>query len=158
MSQARPLHLALLILCIAVAGFAQSSMTEAQSMANPSNSTITLVDPGKIYNTKTPTDWVGISVQLQNVQVQDTNDTGNFWVGSDGDHRLLVVKKSSDPNLNAMKLNKGDIVSVVGVIQPASNYMAEKTSASEGSMKDAGKSSGVFFLANNVSVTSSTRH
>ena len=48
-----------------------------------------LTDPGLIYNDKQPTRWVGQAVTLKNVTVQDTNDSGNFWVGSDGGHRLL---------------------------------------------------------------------
>jgi hypothetical protein len=95
-------------------------------------------------------------VELKNVTVQDTNDTGNFWVGSDSDHRLLIVKAENDPNLKAMRFHKGDIVTITGVVHPASRYMAEQTSASSGSMRDALGSSGVFVLAQNISVTSST--
>ena len=62
----------------------------------------TLIDPGRIYNDKQPTSWVGKPVVLQNVMVQDTNDSGNFWVGSDGHHRLLIVKQENNANLKAM--------------------------------------------------------
>ena len=135
---------------------AMGNNTSASSTNTQGNATV-LVDPGKIYNSGSPTDWVGRSVVLKNVTVQDTNDTGNFWVGSDGGHRLLVVK-TKNPNLEAMKFHKGDIVTVSGVVHPASQYMGQKTSASQGSMKDARNSSGVFVMANNVSVNSSTQH
>lgn len=115
-----------------------------------------LIDPGKIYNDKQPISWVGKPVILQNVMVQDTNDTGNFWVGSDGHHRLLIVKQDNNPNLKAMRFHKGDIVTIQGTIQPASKYMAQQTTASDNSMHDAEKSSGVFLLADNVTVASST--
>jgi hypothetical protein len=115
-----------------------------------------LIDPAKIYNDKQPISWVGKPVVLQNVMIQDTNDTGNFWVGSDGHHRLLVVKQDSNPNLKAMRFHKGDIVSISGTVQPASKYMAQATTETDGSMHDAEKSSGVFLLADNVTVASST--
>jgi hypothetical protein len=114
-----------------------------------------LIDPAKIYNDKQPISWVGKPVVLQNVMIQDTNNTGNFWVGSDGHHRLLVVKQDSNPNLKAMRFHKGDVVTVSGTIQPASKYMAQATTETDGSMHDAEKSSGVFLLADNVSVSSS---
>ena len=131
------------------------SMSTQQSPSDSSNQV--LVDPGKIYN-KNPNGWVGKSVTLQNVMVQDTNDSGDFWVGSDSHHRLLIVKPKDNPTLAAMHFKKGDVVTISGVVQPASRYAAETTSASSGSMKDADKSSGVFLLANDISVTSSTRH
>jgi hypothetical protein len=115
-----------------------------------------LIDPAKIYNDKQPISWVGKPVVLQNVMIQDTNNTGNFWVGSDGHHRLLVVKQDSNANLKAMRFHKGDIVTITGTIQPASKYMAQATTESDGSMHDAEKSSGVFLLADNVSIASST--
>ena len=115
-----------------------------------------LIDPAKIYNDKQPISWVGKPVTLQNVMVQDTNDTGNFWVGSDGHHRLLVVKQDSNANLKAMRFHKGDIVTISGTVQPASKYMAQATTESDGSMHDAEKSSGVFLLADNITVASST--
>jgi hypothetical protein len=115
-----------------------------------------LIDPGKIYNDKQPTSWVGKPVVLQNVMIQDTNDSGNFWVGSDSDHRLLVVKQDSNPNLKAMRFHKGDVVTIQGSVQPASKYMAKETSEHAGDMHDAEKSSGVFLLADNVTVSSST--
>jgi hypothetical protein len=115
-----------------------------------------LIDPAKIYNDKQPISWVGKPVVLQNVMIQDTNNTGNFWVGSDGHHRLLIVKQDSNPNLKAMRFHKGDIVTITGTVQPASKYMAQTTTESDGSMHDAEKSSGVFLLADNVTVASST--
>jgi hypothetical protein len=115
-----------------------------------------LIDPAKIYNDKQPISWVGKPVVLQNVMIQDTNNTGNFWVGSDGHHRLLIVKQDSNPNLKAMRFHKGDIVTITGTVQPASKYMAQATTESDGSMHDAEKSSGVFLLADNVTVASST--
>ena len=42
-----------------------------------------LVDPGVIYNNKHSDTWVGKTVTLKNVMVQDTNKSGDFWVGSD---------------------------------------------------------------------------
>jgi len=134
-----------------------SSSAEQGNRSSQATSPTVLVDPGKLYNEKTPTEWVGKSVVLQNVQVQDTNDTGNFWVGSDDDHRLLVVK-ADNPNLSALRFHKGDIVTVTGVVRPASQYMAGQTTASSGSMKDALNSSSVFLLANEISVSSSTQH
>jgi len=116
----------------------------------------TLIDPGRIYNDKQPTSWVGKPVVLQNVMVQDTNDSGNFWVGSDGGHRLLVVKQENNATLKSMRFHKGDVVTVTGTVQPASKYMAQETTAGTGDMHDAEKSSGVFLLADNITVSSST--
>jgi hypothetical protein len=118
----------------------------------------TLVDPGQIYNDRNPTSWVGKSVTLKNVTVQDTNDSGNFWVGSDSDHRLLVIKPSpaQDANVSALKFHKGDIVTISGVVQAASDYLASQTSADKGSMEDAKDSSGVFLMAKDISISSST--
>ncbi len=125
--------------------------------AQQNTAPVELIDPGRIYNAKKPTDWVGKSVVLRNVTVQDTNDGGTFWVGADGDHRLLVVR-APDANLSAMRLHKGDIVVVSGTIHPASRYMAEQTSAKKGAVKDAEKSSGVVLLAEDISISSSTQH
>jgi hypothetical protein len=116
----------------------------------------TLIDPGRIYNDKQPTSWVGKPVVLQNVMIQDTNDSGNFWVGSDGHHRLLIVKQENNANLKAMRFHKGDVVTVQGTVQPASKYMAQETTAGSGDMHDAEKSSGVFLLVDNITVNSST--
>src|SRR5205814_8945504 len=123
--------------------------------ASTSDSQQALTDPGQIYNDKTPASWTGKSVTFKNVSVQDTNDDGNFWVGADSDHRLLVVKSENDPNLKAMRFHKGDVVTISGVVQAASKPMAQKTGAHSGSMLDAMKSSGVFLLANNISIASS---
>jgi hypothetical protein len=116
----------------------------------------TLIDPGRIYNDKQPTSWVGKPVVLQNVMIQDTNDSGNFWVGSDGDHRLLVVRQENNATLKAMRFHKGDVVTVNGTVQPASKYMAQQTTESGGDMHDAEKSTGVILLADNITVSSST--
>ncbi len=117
-----------------------------------------MVDPGVIYNSKNPGSWVGKSVTLKNVLVEDTNNSGNFWVGSDSHHRLLVVRSENNPNISAMRFHKGDVVTVTGTIQPASRYEAKKTDAEKGSMHDAEKSSGVFLMANEISISSSTQH
>jgi hypothetical protein len=116
----------------------------------------TLIDPGRIYNDKQPTSWVGKPVVLQNVMIEDTNDSGNFWVGSDGDHRLLIVRQENNATLKAMRFHKGDVVTVTGTVQPASKYMAQQTSESGGDMHDAEKSTGVILLADNITVSSST--
>jgi hypothetical protein len=138
----------------------QGAMAPNQSMNSAQQSAaqgepMQLVDPAKIYN-ENPMSWVGKSVVLKNVTVQDTNNTGNFWIGSDNDHRLLVVKQKGNANLKAMTLHKGDVVTLTGTVQAASRYMAEDSSASSGSMHDAQNSSGVFLLANDVNVDSST--
>ena len=160
--------------------FAQGAATpsEQQPSANESSATATtpttnpnvqgdqssaagepmvLVDPGKIYN-ENPMGWVGKQVELKTVMVQDTNDSGNFWVGSDSGHRLLVVKQEGNDTLKAMKFHKGDVVSIWGTVEAASRYMSKATTASSGSMNDAQKSTGVFLLANNIQVDSSTHH
>jgi hypothetical protein len=116
---------------------------------------IVLVDPAKIYN-ESPMSWVGKSVVLKNVTVEDTNDSGNFWIGSDNNHRLLVVKKENNDNLRAITVHKGDVITVAGQVQAASRYKASQTTASSGSMHDAEKSSGVFLLADQLHVDSST--
>jgi hypothetical protein len=130
-----------------------------QDQASPQQNgpTTVLVDPGKIYN-QNPTGWVGRNVTLKNVTVQDTNDSGNFWVGSDSSHRLLIVKPKDNPDLRSMRFHKGDIVTITGTVKPASKYEVKETTASQGSMHDAINSSGVFLLANNITITSSTQH
>lgn len=115
-----------------------------------------LIDPGVIYNDKNPGSWVGKTVTLKNVMVQDTNKGGNFWVGQNGHHRILVVKPEDNPNAKALQVHKGDIVTVTGTVQPASKYEAKETGARKGSMQDAESSSGVFLQASNLSVSSST--
>lgn len=115
-----------------------------------------LIDPAVIYNDKNPGNWVGKNVELKNVMVQDTNKGGNFWVGQDGHHRILVVKEESNPNVKALQVHKGDIVTVTGTVQPASMYAARETGARKGSMNDAENSSGVFLQANDLSIASST--
>lgn len=149
------LPVVLLIGSLALAQTNETSTTNSASAADAQP--IEIVDPGKICNDKNMTDWVGKSVVLKNVMVQDTNKTGNFWVGSDNGHRLLVVEAENNPNLSTMKFHKGDVVTIHGVVQAASKYMAQKTSASSGSMHDATDSSGVFLAADNISVTSSTQ-
>lgn len=117
-----------------------------------------LVDPGVIYNNKHSENWVGKTVTLKNVMIQDTNKTGDFWVGSDSHHRLLVTKPEDNANIKAMKFHKGDVVTISGTIQPASKYEARETGAEKGTMHDAENSSGVFLAANDISITSSTQH
>ena len=115
-----------------------------------------LIDPGVIYNDKNPGNWVGKTVTLKNVMVQDTNKGGNFWVGQDGHHRILVVKGDNNPNMKALQVHKGDIVTITGTVQPASTYAARESGTRKGSMNDAENSSGVFLQANDLSVASST--
>jgi hypothetical protein len=126
----------------------------AQASDN-SQAAVTLVDPAKIYSEQ-PMSWVGKSVTLQNVTVQDTNDAGSFWVGTDNDHRLLIVREKGNDNLKSMKVHKRDVVTVSGTVEAASRYLAKETSAESGSMHDAEKTSGVFVLANSLTVDSST--
>jgi hypothetical protein len=133
---------------------AQNNQPMASQNQNGEHATV-LIDPAKIYN-ENPMGWVGKQVVLQNVTVEDTNNSGNFWVGSDNDHRILVVKQNSNDTLKAMSFHKGDVVTIHGTVKAASRYMAHETTASEGSMHDAQKSTGVFLLANQVSVNSST--
>jgi hypothetical protein len=138
---------------------AQNTAPSEQNSASADNSqNQVLVDPGVIYNQKQPGKWVGKTVTLKNVMVQDTNNSGNFWVGSDSSHRLLVVKPENNPTMSALRMHKGDVVTVSGTIQAASKYEAGKTGAEQGSMHDAENSSGVFLMADNVSITSSTQH
>jgi hypothetical protein len=144
-------------LALAIPAVAQDNPPEPTANSNQ-NQKIELIDPGKIYNDKKPYDWVGKSVTLKNALVQDTNNNGNFWVGSDDHHRLLIVKPENDANLQAMRVHKGDIVTVSGVVHPASEYMAGKTSAEKGSMNDAEHSSGVFLLVDSINIASSTQH
>lgn len=115
-----------------------------------------LIDPAVIYNDKNPGSWVGKTVTLKNVMVQDTNKGGNFWVGQDGHHRILVVKEESDPNVKALQVHKGDIVTLTGTVQPASTYAARETGTHKNSMNDAENSSGVFLQASELSIASST--
>jgi hypothetical protein len=158
------LAVTVLLACTAFAQMGQDNNAQTQttpstaSQADTSTSPDVLVDAGQIYNDKNAGRWVGKSVTLQNVTVQDTNDSGNFWVGQDGGHRLLVVKANNDPNMKALHVKKGDVVTVSGTVQPASRYAAQATSAEKNSMHDAEKSSGVYLDANNLSISSSTRH
>ena len=117
-----------------------------------------LVDPGVIYNDKNPGSWVDKTVTLKNVMVQDTNKDGNFWVGSDSHHRILVVKPQDNANARALQVHKGDVVTITGTVQPASKYAATETGSKKGSMHDAEDSSGVFLQASDLSVASSTQH
>jgi hypothetical protein len=137
---------------------APPSTSPSAAQADASGQSDVLIDPGVIYNDKDPGHWVGKSITLQNVTVQDTNNSGNFWVGQDGGHRLLIVKAQSDANMKALHVKKGDVVTVSGTVQPASRYAAKETSAEKNSMHDAEKTSGVYLEANNLSVNSSTRH
>ena len=133
----------------------QQTMNSNQGMSAAQGEAVQLVDPAKIYN-ENPMGWVGKSVVLKNVTVEDTNNTGNFWVGTDNNHRLLVVKEKGNANMKAMTVHKGDVVTLNGTVKAASRYMAQETSASSGSMHDAQNSSGVFLLANDINVDSST--
>jgi hypothetical protein len=140
----------------------QPSTSDQQQMNNSNqNSNATnpqeLIDPGVIYNSKQAGTWIGKTVTLKNVTVQDTNKSGNFWVGSDNHHRLLIVKPTSNLELNALRVRKGDVVTVTGEIQAAAEALSDKTGAEKGSLHDAESSSGVFLLANNVHIASSTR-
>lgn len=134
----------------------QGSMA-GQENQNSAQQPIVLVDPGKIYN-KDPTAWVGKKVILQNVMVQDADKAGNFWIGSDKGHRLLIVKSKDNPNLLAKIFHKGDIVTIDGTIHPAGDIEAQETNASNSKMKKARDSSGVFLLAQDVNIGSSTQH
>jgi len=134
----------------------QGSMAGQESQKS-AQQPIMIVDPGKIYN-QDPTSWVGKQVILQNVMVQDADKAGNFWVGSDKDHRLLIVKSKDNPNLLAKIFHKGDIVTIDGTIHPAGDIEAAETNASNNKMKRARESSGVFLLAHDVNIASSTQH
>jgi len=152
--------LAALLAALLPASVIAQNTPASESSSNSANAgdNQELVDAGVIYNDKQPGRWVGKSVTLKNVLVQDTNRSGNFWVGSDNDHRILVLKPENNASVKAMKFHKGDVVTIKGVIQPASNYEAAKTGSEKGSMHDAEKTSGVFLMANDVSITSSTQH
>jgi hypothetical protein len=144
-------------------GTQQPSATEQQNPEQPNNNAgeqqgQTLIDPGVIYNAKRPGAWIGKTVTLKNVMVQDTNGTGNFWVGSDSHHRLLVVKPTSNLELHSLRVHKGDVVTVAGELQAASEVLADKTGAEKNSLHDAEKTSGVFLMANSVNISSSTAH
>jgi len=144
-------------------GTQQPNATQQQNPEQPSNSGAeqqgqTLIDPGVIYNARKPGEWIGKTVTLKNVMVQDTNDTGNFWVGSDHHHRLLIVKPTSNLELHSLRVHKGDVVSVTGELQAASEVLADKTGAGKNSLHDAEKTSGVFLMANRVNISSSTSH
>lgn len=137
----------------------QQQMNNANQPSNSNNQEPQeLIDPGVIYNSKQAGTWIGKTVTLKNVMVQDTNKTGNFWVGSDSHHRLLIVKPTSNLELNALRVHKGDVVTITGEIQAAAEALADKTGAEKGSLHDAEHSSGVFLMANNVNIKSSTRH
>jgi hypothetical protein len=143
-------------------GTQQPNATEQQNREQANNNVgeqgQTLIDPGVIYNARKPGEWIGKRVTLKNVMVQDTNDTGNFWVGSDRHHRLLIVKPTSNLELHALRVHKGDVVTVTGDLQAASEVLADKTGAEKNSLHDAEKTSGVFLMANRVNISSSTSH
>ena len=136
-------------------GSQRNPAQENQSQYN--GQPIVLIDPGKIYN-QDPTSWVGKKVELKNVMVEDADKAGNFWVGSDKSHRLLIVKSKNNPNLEAKEFHKGDIVTIDGTIHPAGEMEAQETNASTGKMNKARKTSGVFLLADDVNIASSTQH
>jgi hypothetical protein len=143
-------------------GTQQPNATEQQNREQANNNAgeqgQTLIDPGVIYNSRKPGEWIGKTVTLKNVMVQDTNDTGNFWVGSDNHHRLLIVKPTSNLELHSLRVHKGDVVTVTGDLQAASEVLADKTGAEKNSLHDAEKTSGVFLMANRVNISSSTAH
>jgi hypothetical protein len=58
---------------------------------------------------------------------------------------------------SALRVKKGDVVTVTGVIQPATKEWAEKTHSDEGSMNDAKGGAGVFLNATNLTIASSTK-
>ena len=135
----------------------QSNSAQENQNQNNNEAPVVLIDPGKIYN-QDPTNWVGKKVELKNVMVEDADKAGNFWVGSDKSHRLLIVKSKADPNLAAKEFHKGDIVTINGTIHPAGEMEAQETNASNGKMNKARKTSGVFLLADDVNIASSTQH
>ena len=144
-------------------GTQQPNATEQQNREQSNNAAgeqqgQTLIDPGVIYNSRKPGEWIGKTVTLKNVMVQDTNETGNFWVGSDNHHRLLIVKPTSNLELHSLRVHKGDVVTVTGDLQAASEVLADKTGAEKNSLHDAEKTSGVFLMANRVNISSSTAH
>jgi hypothetical protein len=144
-------------------GTQQPNTTEQQNREQSNNSAgeqqgQTLIDPGVIYNSRKPGEWIGKMVTLKNVMVQDTNDSGNFWVGSDKHHRLLIVKPTSNLELHSLRVHKGDVVTVTGDLQAASEVLADKTGAEKNSLHDAEKTSGVFLMANRMNISSSTAH
>ena len=140
----------------------QSPDQQPNATGEPNNagaeSAQTLIDPGVIYNAQKPGTWIGKTVTLKNVMVQDTNDSGNFWVGSDKHHRLLIVKPTSNLDMHSMRVKKGDVVTVTGQIQPASDALADKTGAEKNSMHSAEHTSGVFLEASTLNVASATSH
>lgn len=149
----------LLTFTLTLTSMAQTATPDAEGNNSvtstvPDDATV-LIDPAKIYN-ENPMGWVGKTVILKNVTVQDTNHGGSFWIGLDDHHRLLIVKQSGNDNLKAITVHKGDVVTISGVVQAASRYEAQSESAEKGSMNDAQQSSGVFVLANDVTVASST--
>lgn len=154
------LLLAAIVACLLPATLMAQNMPASDQSSNSADNgqNQVLVDPGVIYNDKNSGDWVGKTVTLKNVMVQDTNKSGNFWVGSDSHHRMLITKPEDNANIKAMKFHKGDVVTITGTIQPASKYAAGETGAEKGSMHDAENSSGVFLMANDISITSSTQH
>lgn len=89
--------------------------------------------------------------------VEDADKAGNFWVGSDKNHRLLIVKSKNNPNLMVKEFHKGDIVTIDGTIHPAGDIETQETNASNGKMKKARSTSGVFLLADDVNIASSTQ-
>jgi len=162
-----PMAIALLVIGLTLSTniCAQSSSPNGQgatandgsnaAQSTPNSDATVLIDPAKIYN-ENPMGWVGKAVILQNVTVEDTNNSGSFWVGSDNNHRILVVKQQDNDNLKAMSFHKGDVITITGTVEPASRYMAQEKSAEPGSMHDAQKTSGVFVLATKLYVASST--
>jgi hypothetical protein len=96
-------------------------------------------------------------VTLTNVTVQDTTETGNFWVGTDDAHRILIVKPSSDANLRSIQVQKGETVTISGTVRPADDFMAGMTGTDKTVMSNAKSTSGVFLLADKV-ITPANQH
>jgi hypothetical protein len=96
-------------------------------------------------------------VTLTNVTVQDTTQTGNFWVGTDDAHRILIVKPESDENLRSIQVQKGETVTISGTVRPANDFMASMTGTDRAMMGNAKSTSGVFVLADKV-ITPANEH
>jgi outer membrane biosynthesis protein TonB len=101
--------------------------------------------------------WLGKPVTLTNVTVQDTTETGNFWVGTDDAHRILIVKPASDANLRSIQVQKGETVTISGTVRPADDFMASMTGTDKTVMSNAKSASGVFLLAEKV-ITPANQH
>lgn len=59
--------------------------------------------------------YVGRQITLNNVPVQGSAGHNGYWIGPNGEHRLLVVGVNS----GALKLHPGELVSVNGTVERA---------------------------------------